>query len=192
MKNNELIKRLYSGDVEYKALSGVCIRQRGISITAAKMKDIANDNGDILIFGGGKTKVRAMREDVNGIINEAPSVVVKSRGNIGFEFCNQPFTTKSELWSYRSDNPQVNIRFIYYYLDAHERDFREMAVSGKLPQISVGVTDEFKIPIPPLPVQEEIVRILDSFSSLEAELEARRKQYAYYRNELLTFDRERV
>ena len=48
------------------------------------------------------------------------------------------------------------------------------------------------VPVPPLPVQEEIVRILDSFSSLEAELEARRKQYAYYRNELLTFDRERV
>lgn len=51
------------------------------------------------------------------------------------------------------------------------------------------------VPVPPLPVQEEIVRILDSFSSLEAELEAeleaRRKQYAYYRNELLTFDRER-
>ena len=50
------------------------------------------------------------------------------------------------------------------------------------------------VPVPPLPVQEEIVRILDSFSSLEAELEAeleaRRKQYAYYRNELLTFDRE--
>ena len=52
------------------------------------------------------------------------------------------------------------------------------------------------VPVPPLPVQEEIVRILDSFSSLEAELEAeleaRRKQYAYYRDELLTFDRERV
>lgn len=49
------------------------------------------------------------------------------------------------------------------------------------------------VPVPPLPVQEEIVRILDSFSSLEAELEAeleaRRKQYAYYRNELLTFER---
>ena len=53
----------------------------------------------------------------------------------------------------------------------------------------------FKIPVPPLPVQEEIVRILDSFSSLEAELEAeleaRRKQYTHYRDELLTFDRER-
>ena len=48
-----------------------------------------------------------------------------------------------------------------------------------------------KIPIPPLPVQEEIVRILDTFTELQAELQAelqkRRKQYEYYRDKLLTF-----
>ena len=50
---------------------------------------------------------------------------------------------------------------------------------------------KFKIPLPPLPIQEEIVRILDSFTELEAELEAelklRKKQYEYYRNKLLSF-----
>ena len=50
----------------------------------------------------------------------------------------------------------------------------------------------YRFPVPPLPVQEEIVQILDSFSSLEAELEAeleaRRKQYEYYRDRLLSFD----
>ena len=49
-----------------------------------------------------------------------------------------------------------------------------------------------EIPVPPLPVQEEIVRILDKFTELEEELEeeleARRKQYEYYRDSLLTFD----
>ena len=49
-----------------------------------------------------------------------------------------------------------------------------------------------KIPIPPLPVQEEIVKVLDAFTALEAELEAeleaRKRQYEYYRNKLLTFD----
>ena len=43
------------------------------------------------------------------------------------------------------------------------------------------------IPIPPLPVQEEIVRILDNFTELTAELQARAKQYEYYRDTLLTF-----
>ena len=56
--------------------------------------------------------------------------------------------------------------------------------------------NEFKIPIPPLPVQEEIVRILDSFTKLNEELNEeltkelinRKKQYEYYRDELLNFD----
>lgn len=51
--------------------------------------------------------------------------------------------------------------------------------------------ENFRIPVPPLPVQEEIVRILDTFTTLEAELEAelkaRRRQYEYYREKLLTF-----
>ena len=53
------------------------------------------------------------------------------------------------------------------------------------------------IPIPPLPIQQEIVRILDTFTelqkeltaNLQTELDARRKQYEYYRDKLLTFDR---
>ena len=50
---------------------------------------------------------------------------------------------------------------------------------------------KLSIPVPPMEVQEEIVRVLDSFAELEAELEARRRQYAYYRDILLTFE-ERV
>lgn len=47
---------------------------------------------------------------------------------------------------------------------------------------------ELKIPIPPLEIQKEIVKILDTFTELEAELEARRAQYEYYRNKLLSFE----
>lgn len=53
------------------------------------------------------------------------------------------------------------------------------------------IRDEYIVPIPPLPVQEEVVRILDKFTLLEAELEAelsaRRKQYEFYREQLLMF-----
>ena len=141
-----------------------------------------------------------MRESVNGTINKAPSVVVKSRGNIGFEYCNEAFTTKSELWSYRSDDPDIDIRFVYYVLDAHQSDFQEVAVSGKLPQISVGVTDGYEIPIPPLSVQRQVVDVLDRFDSLTAsltdglpaEIEARRQQYEFYRDRLLDFPRREV
>ncbi len=53
---------------------------------------------------------------------------------------------------------------------------------------------EVEIPLPPLPIQQEIVRVLDSFtqlqSNLEAELVVRQKQYEFYRNKLLTFDKD--
>lgn len=58
------------------------------------------------------------------------------------------------------------------------------------PSISDRLVRQFQIPIPPIPVQEEIVRILDAFTmleaELEAELEARKQQYDFYRNKLLT------
>lgn len=47
---------------------------------------------------------------------------------------------------------------------------------------------DLQIPLPPLEVQREIVRILDTFTELTAELTARKQQYAYYRNKLLTFN----
>ena len=48
---------------------------------------------------------------------------------------------------------------------------------------------KYEIPVPPLEVQSEIVQILDNFAELTAELEKRKKQYAYYRDKLLAFPR---
>lgn len=62
---------------------------------------------------------------------------------------------------------------------------------GSLPQISLKITEDYRLPVPPMEVQSEIVRILDSFTlltaELTAELTARKQQYEYYRNKLLTF-----
>ena len=65
-----------------------------------------------------------------------------------------------------------------------------------MPQISIGVTENYKIPLPPLEVQNHIVKILDKFDTLvndlsqglPKEIELRQKQYEYYRNKLLTFE----
>lgn len=78
--------------------------------------------------------------------------------------------------------------------------FRSKTIREQIKKTASGVTrynvskklmQKIKIPIPPLSVQQEIVRILDGFSELEKELEkelvARRKQYEYYRNQLLSF-----
>lgn len=65
-----------------------------------------------------------------------------------------------------------------------------------MPRGSKTAILKYRVPVPPIAVQKEIVRILDTFSKLEAELEAeleaRRKQYTFYRDQLLTFtERER-
>lgn len=73
------------------------------------------------------------------------------------------------------------------------------AKGAKMPRGDKNVVMMYEIPIPPLPVQEEIVRILDEYTELEAELEVKlseeielkQKQYAYYRDQLLTFKREK-
>ena len=66
-----------------------------------------------------------------------------------------------------------------------------LVARGSIPAINKSDVEKIQIPIPPLPIQQEIVRILDNFTKLEAELEAeleaRKKQYDYYRNKLLAF-----
>lgn len=192
----KLIEELCPDGVEYKPLGSLGVRNKGIPITAKKMRDIADNTGDIKIFAGGKTSVQAQSTSIEskGIFYK-PSIIVKSRGYIGFEYYDQPFTHKSELWSYSiNENGNINQKFVFYYLTTKSPQLQEYAraTSVKIPQLSVKDTDTLPIPIPPLVIQNEIVTILDTFQSLEAELEARKKQYEFYRDQLLTFYRERV
>jgi type I restriction enzyme S subunit len=72
----------------------------------------------------------------------------------------------------------------------------EMNQAGGVPSQTQSVLNELKIPVPPLEIQSEIVRILDAFNAYKAELiselSARKKQYNYYRDQLLSFDDEEV
>ena len=193
---SKIEEMLKNEKVEWKKLGEVCKRQRGISITAGKMKELTKTNGQVKVFAGGKTYVYLDIDDVGREnIIETPSIIVKSRGNIDFEFCNESFTHKNELWSYSSSNiEKINIKFIYYYIKSNLKYFRDCAIGGKLPQISVGVTDNFFVPIPSIKTQEKIVKTLDKFTEyvtelqaeLQAELQYRTNQYEYYRNMLLS------
>lgn len=187
---SDRIDELCSSGVSYLPLKELGRRNKGINITAGQMRKLHKDNEEIRIFAGGKTFADVGRNDVPsaGIILE-PSIIVKSRGNIGFEYYERPFAHKSEIWSYTLLDPRVDQKFVFYYLQSHERYFQLKAKSGKLPQISVRDTDEFEIPIPPMEVQREIVRVLDAFNDLErnlgTELELREKQFNHVRGLLV-------
>ena len=87
-----------------------------------------------------------------------------------------------------------NPKYLGYALSTKEAQAQKSKgrVKSKVVHSSVPAIESIIIPVPPLPIQEEIVRILDTFiqleAELEAELEARRKQYEYYRNKLLSFN----
>lgn len=82
-----------------------------------------------------------------------------------------------------------NPKYLSYALATTDARRQKSAgkVKSKVVHSSVPAIANLIIPIPPLPVQAEIVRILDTFTSLTAELQARRKQYEYYRDKLLAF-----
>ena len=192
---NGILELLKNARVEWKTLGEVCIRQKGIHITARQMKELNKEGSSIKVFAGGDTV--AYIDDVVDVAIKIPSVIVKSRGNVDFEFYDKPFTHKNELWSYSSrDEECLNVKFLYYYLKNNVKYFKDIAsITGTMPQISVGVTDDYFIPLPPLSVQEHVVSILDKFSEiandlergLPAEINLRQKQYEYYRNKLLSF-----
>ena len=195
-KIERMIQELGYENVKFKKVKDVFQRLKGTPITAGKMKEIDNPDGKIRIFAGGKTVINANEEDIpNANIIKVPSVLVQSRGIIDVIYYDKPFTFKNEMWAYTA-NEQITVKYLYYVLKNNLVHFRDAASGmGSLPQISLPVTEEFVIPIPPLEVQNEIVRILDNFTGLieeltkelTAELTSRKKQYEYYRNKLLTF-----
>ena len=184
--------------VEWKRISDFCKRQKGINITAKQMKELTTEDGDVKVFAGGNT-VAYLYQEIVGRENivDKPSVIVKSRGIIDFEYFDKMFTHKNEMWSY-SISDKNNIKYLYYYMKTNIEYFRSRAISGKLPQISTGVTDNYKVPLPPLHVQQHVVNVLDKFNTLvndikeglPKEIEHRRKQYEYWRECLLSFPKQ--
>lgn len=195
MKNNRtfLEKLLDGAEVEWKPLKDILIRTKGTKITAAEMKVLHKDNAPLKIFAGGKTFALVNFEDIpEKDINKNPSIIVKSRGIIEFEYYDKPFSHKNEMWSYYSNDKNINIKYIYYVLKNQEPYFQNLGSKMQMPQIATPDTDKYLVPIPPLSVQTEIVRILDALTALTSELTSelilRQKQYEYYREKLLSFD----
>ncbi|EOA1447319.1 restriction endonuclease subunit S [Neisseria gonorrhoeae] len=194
-KAKKLIEMIQTAPVEWKPLGEVLVRTKGTKITAGQMKEMHKDNAPLKIFAGGKTFALVDFDDVpDKDIHREPSIIVKSRGIIEFEYYDKPFSHKNEMWSYHSVNKHIYIKYVYYFLKTQENYFRNIGSKMQMPQIATPDTDNYKIPIPSLETQQKIVKILDKFteleSTLEAELALRKRQYRYYRDLLLDFDNQ--
>ena len=124
---------------------------------------------------------------------DKPAVTVAARGTIGYaEYRDYPYFPIIRLITLiPRDDKQLNAKYLYYSLEGRHY---KVPTSG-IPQLTVPVIKKEKVSIPSLDVQNRIVNVLDNFEKicsdlnigLPAEIEARQKQYEYYRDKLLTF-----
>lgn len=196
----ELIERLCPDGVEYKTLTELFDTKNGYTPSKSKeeywtngtvpwfrMEDI-RENGNIL----SKAIQYVSESAIKGSLFSADSIIVATSATIGQHalikvpsLANQRFTylvLKDEF------KEQIDIMFIYYCCFKLDEYCKECLNQGNFASVDMKKFLKFKFPVPPLEVQREIVRILDNFTfltaELAAELAARQKQYEYYKEYL--------
>lgn len=120
------------------------------------------------------------------------AIIIPGEGGIGeiFHYVDGKYALHQRVYRIHFTTDEVKTKFAYYYMQAYFKPFiMKRAVSATVTSIRKPMIEEFAVPIPPLPVQVEIVRILDYFTQLAAELAAelaaRKSQYQYYRDNLM-------
>ena len=181
---NKLINELCPNGVEYKTLDEVCnYEQPGKYIVQSTNY---NDKFEIPVLTAGQTFILGYINETEGIFEatENKPVIIFDDFTGALKWVDFPFKVKSSaIKIITSDENKALLRYVFHCME--NLNFS----SNEHKRLWITIYSQFKIPVPPLPVQEEIVRILDKFTlleaELEAELEARRVQYEYYRDELL-------
>ena len=207
-KLDELIKELCPNGVEYKELGEIFNLKNGYTPSKAnkeywentdinwfRIEDI-NINGGILENSIQKVNTKGIK----GSLFSAKSLIVSTTATIGKHalilkdfICNQQFTCLTIKEDYEKT---YNSKFMYYYFfKINELTKKNLKVSS-FPSVDMDKFKKFLIPLPPLEIQDEIVRVLDNYTKsveelkekLNEELIARKKQYSWYRDYLLKFE----
>ena len=184
-KLEELVQKYCPDGVEYVRLGDVLKVNRGKRLTKSQL----SDDGQYPVYHGSKDTPLGKYTEFN--VKGNTTIVVNTGGIGGVRFCADDFwCSDGSFWIGHSN--LLNDRYVYYYLSPLEPYFASQKRVGGVPTIDRSVVENVEIPLPPLPVQEEIVRILDTFTELQAELQAeqqkRLQQYNYYRESILSFE----
>ncbi|GAA7974745.1 restriction endonuclease subunit S [Helicobacter pylori] len=145
------------------------------------------------VLTAGKTFILGYTNEKDNIYQASKSspVIIFDDFTTATQWVDFPFKVKSSAMKILlPKNPTINIRFIFFYMQTIPYN-----ISGEHTRQWISRYSQITIPIPPLEIQQEIVKILDQFSVLTtdllagipAEIEARKKQYEYYREKLLSF-----
>lgn len=180
-KIDDLIQQYCPDGVEYVKLGVATSMKRGTSTTKNAM-----EAGVIPVISGGKQPAFYCNQSNR----EGETITVAGSGaGAGYvQYWNEPIYVCDAFSVKGNDN--VSTKYVYYFLSSIQEKIYSTKKGGGVPHVHISSIEDFEIPIPPLPMQEEIVRILDNFTNLaaelQAELQARQQQYNYYRDTLLS------
>ena len=183
-----LDKLLQGAKVEWKTLGEVAELKRGKTITAKNKSD-----GTIPVISGGQ-KPAYYNSEFN---REGETITVAGSGAYAgcIMYWNEPIFV-SDAFTVKPILSIVDTKYIFHFLLNNQEWIYNLQRGSGVPHVYPKDLEKLFIPIPPLSVQKEIVRILDTFTELTAELTAelaaRKKQYNYYRDQLLSFEDNEV
>lgn len=198
----KMIQQLCPDGVEYKRLNAACKIFDGTHSTpdykSEGIKFVSVENINNLY----KTKKYISFEDYSKykVKPQIDDILMTRIGSIGV--CtvieqDEPLAYYVSLALLRPDTMVFNSKYLKYAIESlhGRRELRKRTLVNAVPiKINKDDIGKITIPVPPLPVQQEIVRILDNFTELiaelTAELTARKKQYEYYRSQLLNFGKD--
>ncbi|HJF74207.1 MAG TPA: restriction endonuclease subunit S [Gallibacterium anatis] len=208
MKTNTFLEKLLQGaPVEWKTLGEVTLwdkRFQGVEgqekvlsfvhVSAAKLKSLAVENGDITLLSTGNFEGFTNREIAEEFINSAEVITIPTGGTANIKYHNGLFVDSGNLLASSTDSDLYDLKYIYYFLKNINHIIQGFFRGSGVKHPSMPDILKIQIPIPPPAVQKEIVRILDALtaitSELTSELTLRQKQYQHYRDQLLTFGDE--
>ena len=179
---NNLIKELCPNGVEYVKLGELVDY-----IQPAKyiVKDTNYDiKYDVPVLTAGQTFVLGYTNEKDGICYASADnpVIIFDDFTTSNHWVDFNFKVKSSAMKILISKTDNLFKYIYYCISNIDYVPKEHSRQW------IQVYSQFQIPLPPLKVQEEIVRILDKFGELEAELEARKSQYEFWRDKIFKFE----
>lgn len=181
-KINDLIKKLCPNGVEFKKI--IDIAEVG---TGSSNRQDAVEDGVYPFYVRSKEVFRINKFEYN-----EEAIIIPGEGGIGeiFHYVNGKYALHQRAYRIHIVDNRMRTKFLYYYMFNSFKDFIMLkAVNATVTSIRKPMIEQFRVPIPPIEVQEEIIRILDKFgeleTELETELEARKSQYEFWRGKLL-------
>lgn len=180
---NYLEKLLQGAPVEWKTLGEVCeIANNGRKPVKASLRI----SGEIPYYGANN-----IQDYVEGYTHDGEYILIAEDGsasleNYSIQWVNGKFWANNHVHVIKGKTDLYN-RFLYFYL-THMNFIPYLSGAGRA-KLTKAKLIEIPIPIPPLAVQKEIARILDAFTAITSELTLRQKQYEYYRDLLLGFEK---